>query len=160
MNNNDVALISFDNFSDSNEKIYADFSFLSNSVSETPSTNREPWGEYQQQPLCQIEWTKQVQVAAIAAANTPDPRPPDKTDMRPHVRDRRSRLWVMLDSGAAISIWPRREYPDLPQAQSSLVAVNGSRISTFGTKDISLDLEGKQYRHRFVIADVQSPIIG
>ena len=68
MNNNDVALISFDNFADTNETIYADFSFLSNSVSETPSTNREPWGEYQQQPLCQIEWIKQVQVAAIAAA--------------------------------------------------------------------------------------------
>ena len=156
----DVALISFDTISDTNEKIYADFSFLSNSDSENPSTNRELWGEYQQQPLCQIEWSRQVEIAAIAAANTPDPRPPDKSDMRPHVRDRRSDLWIMLDSGAAISIWPGRSYPDLPRPQTSLVAVNGTRIDTYGTRDISLDLEGKQYTHRFIIAEVQSPILG
>ena len=80
--------------------------------------------------------------------------------MRPHVRDKRSDLWIMLDSGAAISIWPRRCYPELPRAQTSLVAVNGTKIATYGTKDVSLDLEGKCYTHRFIIAEVQSPILG
>ena len=69
-------------------------------------------------------------------------------------------MWIMLDSGAAISIWPRSQYPQLPPSHSSLVAVNGSRISTFGTKDIHLDIEGQRYTHRFVIAEVQVPILG
>ena len=148
-------MISLDNFANTNEKIYADFSFLSNSVSEYPSTNRETWGGFQQ-----VKWPDQVPISAIAAATTQDPRPPDRTDMRPHVKDRRSKLWIMLDSGAAISIWPRSQYPQLPPSHSSLVAVNGSRISTFGTKDIHLDIEGQRYTHRFVIAEVQVPILG
>ena len=113
-NDNDVALISFDTFTDTNEKIYADFSFLSNSDSDNLSSNRDLWGEYEHQPLCQIQWSKQVEIAAIAAVKSPDPSPVEHSDMRPHVRDKRSDLWIMLDSGAAISIWPRRFYPELP----------------------------------------------
>ena len=101
-----------------------------------------------------------MEIAAIAAVKSPDPSPVEHSDMRPHVRDKRSDLWIMLDSGAAISIWPRRFYPELPRAQTSLVAVNGTKIATYGTKDVSLDLEGKCYTHRFIIAEVQSPILG
>ena len=49
----------------------------------------------------------------------------------------------------------RKSFPSL-----SLRAANGSSIATFGKKDISLSFPELQVVHQFLLADVQTPILG
>ena len=79
------------------------------------------------------------------------------------VFDASSKLHFLIDSGADISVFPvgsgRRSSsfgPDNP----TLVAANGSNISTFGTKKLLLDLPGLKLHHTFRLADVKRPILG
>ena len=68
----------------------------------------------------------------------------------------------LIDTGAEVSI-----IPPLPLEQknrqdcSGLKAVNGSSIATYGNRSLTLDLGLRRvFRWIFVIADIQTPIIG
>lgn len=68
----------------------------------------------------------------------------------------------LIDTGADISVIPPSSHEkhyfsdDLP-----LFSANGSKIKTFGNKNLTLNLELLQpFQWNFVIADVTQPIIG
>lgn len=68
----------------------------------------------------------------------------------------------LVDTGSDVSVIPRRATTDAtPATDYSLYAVNGSRIPTFGTRELTLDVGlPKQYPWCFIIADVKQSIIG
>ena len=69
----------------------------------------------------------------------------------------------MLDTGAQVSLWPRSKFPDAVYDPSrKLQAVNGTRISTYGEKWVTIKHPNATtvYRHRMLLADLQDPILG
>lgn len=81
---------------------------------------------------------------------------------RLYVTDKSSGRDFLIDTGADISVIPpnSREKGNTP-GLFKLFAANGSQIKTFGSKTITLNLGLRRpIRWVFVIADVQSPIIG
>jgi cleavage and polyadenylation specificity factor subunit 1 len=76
--------------------------------------------------------------------------------------DRTTKQNFLIDTGADISVLPKTF---APQAKSSdtllLFAANGTKITTYGTKRLTLDLNLRRpLLWSFVIADVKQPIIG
>ena len=68
----------------------------------------------------------------------------------------------LVDTGAEVSVIPPRA-SDRKNKQhcSGLRAINGSSITTFGTRSLTLDLGLRRtFRWIFVIADIRVPIIG
>ena len=139
------------------------------SHSECPSFRRvyedfwaQTWGEYPQKPASQIEWDKQVQKATLhiarldkVAANSRDAQDP-----RPRVYDANSKAWFLVDSGAAVSIIPNKWHPrTTPDTGRALQAVNGTRIATYGVKNLHLRM-GHTYNHTFIVSDVEEPVLG
>ena len=98
------------------------------------------------------------------STHQPDPpgtTTPGKYDMRPHVYDRVSQAWCLVDSGAQLSIWPRTYYPRATKnARPCLKAVNGSPIDTYGIRTRKLRLGKLVIRHATIVADVKRPILG
>lgn len=79
------------------------------------------------------------------------------------VNDARSNVNYLIDTGAEISVFPRRmlgkAFPNV--SDKMLFAANGTPIKTYGTKHLFLDLKlRRQFRWEFVVADVDKPIIG
>lgn len=78
--------------------------------------------------------------------------------------DPSSKLEFLLDSGADISVLPKSVLRDKKISDSQgfvLVAANGTKIKTFGSKLLLLSLGlRRKFHHSFVIADVEYPIIG
>ena len=72
----------------------------------------------------------------------------------------RLRRLFLVDSGADISVFPANSQERSMSPVASLTAANGSRINTFGQRDIELCFPGLRTRHQFVIADIKSPILG
>ncbi|GBN24462.1 Retrovirus-related Pol polyprotein from transposon opus [Araneus ventricosus] len=76
--------------------------------------------------------------------------------------DRISKLRFLVDTGANVSVLPNYY---APKAYSSnellLLAANGTKISTFGRKRLTLDLNLRRtFTWPFIIANVNQPIIG
>ncbi|GBM64907.1 Retrovirus-related Pol polyprotein from transposon opus [Araneus ventricosus] len=76
--------------------------------------------------------------------------------------DRISKLRFLVDTGADVSVLPKYY---APKADSSnellLLAANGTKISTFGQKRLTLDLNLRRtFTLPFIIANVNQPIIG
>ena len=123
---------------------------------------QENWGVYPHKPACQEDWESQVKKAVLhidridkVAANQQA-----LLDTRPRVFDVNSKSWYLVDSGAAVSVVPRRWYPrSTPDAGRALQAVNGTRIPTYGVKHVTLRL-GHNYSHTFVVSDVEEPVLG
>ena len=80
-------------------------------------------------------------------------------DYRPHLLDSISGSHILVDSGSAISAWP----PDPGDSESPgihLKAVNGSKIKTFGQKQIEIRIGRKTYKFKVIKAQIENPIIG
>ena len=73
-----------------------------------------------------------------------------------YVKDRISRQYFLVDSGAALSVLPY----DGVAAIGRLVAANGSGISTFGTAIRNLALGDLSFVWKFTLAQVKTPILG
>ena len=82
-----------------------------------------------------------------------------EVDIRPRLVDKSSGKARLIDSGAQISATPRR-LGDVEDLSINLVAVNGSRIKTFGIRDIVLKIGRKEYRQPAVICEVSQDILG
>ncbi len=81
---------------------------------------------------------------------------------RLYITDKSSNKNFLIDTGADISVVPptSQEKKNAP-CKFQLFAANGSQIKTYGSKSITLNLGLRRpIRWIFVIADVQSPIIG
>ena len=79
-----------------------------------------------------------------------------------YVTDKRSGFRFLVDTGAEVSVIPpsptERKHR---QEHSDLQAVNGTPIATYGSRSLTLDLGlQRTFRWVFVIADIQSPMLG
>lgn len=95
-------------------------------------------------------------VAQAAASNS------EITTRRLFVRDPLTKLKFLIDTGADVSVIPYNPNDSLPkQTDTNLCAANGSLIKVFGSKllELSLDLR-RNFRHSFLVATVNRPIIG
>ena len=78
-----------------------------------------------------------------------------------YVTDVNSRKQFLIDTGAAVSVFPPTRHEKGKIAALTLQAVNGTRIPTYGERSLSLDLGLRRTcRWIFTIADVSTPIIG
>ena len=83
------------------------------------------------------------------------------SDKCPYLYDKQLKHWQLVDSCAAVSVWPTRLFPDAVLNKGvALQAVNQSRLVTYGKPTIEFKISRKTYRHEAYIADVESPIIG
>lgn len=84
------------------------------------------------------------------------------TEPRLHIHDNVTRQTYLVDSGAAISTLPASKFRgDQPQTHFTLYAANSSRINTYGTKTLSPEFNlRRDFTWQFVIADINTPIIG
>ena len=76
------------------------------------------------------------------------------------IKDQLSGKFFLVDSGANECVFPASpEDRSLPQS-TSLVAANGSSISTFGKRTLPLNFGGVAFSQEFWIASVSRPILG
>ena len=79
-----------------------------------------------------------------------------------YIMDKLSGCRLLVDTGAEVSVLPP-SFSERKQRQEgcNLLAVNGSPIETFGNRSLTLDLGLRRtFRWVFIIANVQSPILG
>ncbi|GFX47368.1 retrovirus-related Pol polyprotein from transposon opus [Trichonephila clavipes] len=75
--------------------------------------------------------------------------------------DSSSKITFLINTGADISVIQNLSRHAKVQQNLTLYAANGTKIPTYGTKRILLDLGSRrQFTWSFVIADVRQPIIG
>lgn len=81
------------------------------------------------------------------------------TCTRLSVRDGNSGLVFLIDTGAEVSLVPRRQ--NATPAHRKLYAANGTPITTFGTQRLELSLNLRRtFSWTFIIADVTDAILG
>lgn len=78
------------------------------------------------------------------------------------IYDSNSKLQFLIDTGADISVIPKYFIKPSPsKTEFPLYAANGTKITTYGTKLLNLNLGSKRsYNWIFIIADTNQPIIG
>ena len=75
--------------------------------------------------------------------------------------DKSEGLWLLIDTGAQCSVWPKSKFPQAQIDTSvTLQAVNKTRFSTYGKQDIVVKINNKAYSHSVLIADIEQPILG
>ena len=82
-----------------------------------------------------------------------------RVDLRPRLVDSSTGEARLLDSGAQISA-TRRRPEDKIDTSVNLVAVNGSKINTYGVRNLEIKIGRKQYSIPAVICDVRQDILG
>ena len=99
----------------------------------------------------------------VASSSTYSNRP---TSNLFFIMDWRSKTSFLVDTGAAVSIIPRSSVTasfcrTLRPMENTLTAANGSKISTYGSHPLTLDLGfARPLKWEFIIADVAFPILG
>ena len=82
-------------------------------------------------------------------------------DVRPTVFDKVSKQWVLVDTGAACSVFPKAYYPHAVKDPTHVLkAVNGEKIATYGKRRVEFNFGGRKYLHDVIIADVDGPVLG
>jgi cleavage and polyadenylation specificity factor subunit 1 len=78
------------------------------------------------------------------------------------ITDRTSKHRFLLDTGSDLCVFPRKLVPGRKERVNyELFAANGTTIPTYGWISLSLNLGlHRDFTWRFVVADVQTPIIG
>lgn len=101
-----------------------------------------------------------IQVGKLTAAAVTSPYSAANRSSRVFITDARSNRKFLIDSGAEISVIP----PIAGQVSASdivLTAANGTRIHTYGPKELHLDIGlAREFTWRFEMADVSRSIIG
>ena len=144
------------------ETIYSDDNVdESETLSESfPPDKSAKWGEYQMKPVAQSAFENIVKTS-IAEITSETPKMGRNYDLRPYIKDKASNSWLLVDSGAACTIWPASKC-DKPALDNrvKLQAVNNSQIDTFGKKRLKLNLGKATYVHSAIVADVKTGILG
>lgn len=78
------------------------------------------------------------------------------------VRDKKNKLLFLIDTGADVSVVPKTVAKTFKLNKDfQLTAANGSVIKTYGSLVVQVELGLKRiYSHKFILADVNKPIIG
>ena len=76
--------------------------------------------------------------------------------MHPMAYDKHSAQLVRIDTGAALSVFPKQNERANPDTAQPLEAVNGSVIKTFGSELVKLHLGNKVFTHNVVLAALWS----
>ena len=85
----------------------------------------------------------------------------DAVSKRLHVKDSKSGLTFLIDTGSDVSLLPTRNAPIGAPQDLLLYAANNSRVLTYGKKLLSLDLNlRRSFTWNFHLASVPYPIIG
>lgn len=97
----------------------------------------------------------------VGAVSDSDNKLPPQ-ELRLHVYDYKTNQKFLVGSGSIVSIIPASSISSgLEKNPLTLFAANSSAISTYGTKTVELDLKlHKPFKWPFIIADVQTAIIG
>ena len=117
-------------------------------------------------------------VAALSVAETIDPFQADipagtilsaleakcwslgrNCDIRPRLHDKSTGVDRLVDSGSQISV-TRKGPNDKLDPNFKLVAVNGTKIDTYGVKEIQVKIGRKTYPTPAVVCDIQQDILG
>ena len=78
-----------------------------------------------------------------------------------HVRDALTGLFLLVDTGAEVSVLPPFRTDQLRPSSTRLRAANGTTIETFGKRSLTIDIGlRKQFRWVFLIASVPCAILG
>ena len=80
-------------------------------------------------------------------------------DIRPRLLDKSTGTSRLVDSGSQITV-TRKGPDDKLDPSFKLVAVNGSKIPTYGIKELKVKIGRKQYSIPAVICDIQQDILG
>ena len=80
-------------------------------------------------------------------------------DLRPRLVDGSTGEARLIDTGAQLSA-TKRLPTDIKDDSVNLVAVNGSRISTYGEREIKVKIGRKEYRIKAIVCDVKQDILG
>ena len=82
--------------------------FYENEFLSFASNKPAKWGIYPFKPHCQESWDENVKetIAAIIDDDVKNTIMQSDTDIRPKLFDARSGRWLLVDSGASLSIWP------------------------------------------------------
>lgn len=84
-----------------------------------------------------------------------------ETSHRLFVTDKTSKLTFLVDTGANISVLPRRKGTQEQPLPFQLYAANNTVIPTYGEKTLELDLNlRRSFKWKFIIAAVSKPILG
>ena len=115
--------------------------------------------------------------AAISVAQEVDPFKPDlqlgvevsacdayhwnrsNVDIRPRLVDKSSGIARLIDTGSQISVTAKKSGDKIDDSVK-LIAVNGSKIDTFGVREIEFKIGRKSYKMSAVICDVDQDILG
>jgi hypothetical protein len=99
-----------------------------------------------------------LQQSPVNAAHGND----DSTSRRIYVKDVSTKTSFLIDTGADVCVYPRSKIQDKPRKDDyELFAVNGTTIATYGTIPLSLNFcLRRNFKWRFIVADVSRPIIG
>ena len=93
----------------------------------------------------------------------------DRLVSRIMLADPSSKITYLIDTGADVCVLPKTKFPQhkikttepIDQGNLNLYAANNTKIKTYGTKLLKLDLNLRRiFPWRFIIADVSQPIIG
>ena len=71
------------------------------------------------------------------------------------MKDPKSERWMLVDTGAVVTVWPKADFPEAKLNEKlCLQAVNRSKIPTYGTLIMDYKIGRKTYRHEVILADV------
>ncbi|XP_033212394.1 uncharacterized protein LOC117169988 [Belonocnema kinseyi] len=86
---------------------------------------------------------------------------PSRTS-RIFVTDKMTKIAFLIDNGADVNVFPRKRVGGhLRKNEYELYAANNTRIITYGTMAVDLDLSLRgSFKWRMIVADIDTPIIG
>ena len=122
---------------DDGDKIYVDF--MSHELGTIPPVQQLLWGDYIMKPKAQTAWDKNVRKACQEIAATQDL---GDHDFQPRVKDLNTGMFMLIDTGASVSVFPRTHSPTAQfDPHTGLKAINGTKIATYGTKSVKIRLD-------------------
>ena len=104
----------------------------------------------------QLEVGKRQKPLLIAAFNN------GSRNRRIFVSDKTSKVAFLIDTGADVSVFPRKRVTGQNRkCEYELYAANSTRIATYGTIAVDLDFSLRRtFKWQMIVADVDTPIIG
>ena len=82
-------------------------------------------------------------------------------DFRPRIKDLNTGLYMLIDTGAAVSVFPRTLSKNSTlDVKTGLQAINGTKIPTYGTQSVKIRLDRKTFTHTMVVGQVSCAILG
>uniref|UniRef100_A0A5S6QTC1 RNA-directed DNA polymerase n=1 Tax=Trichuris muris TaxID=70415 RepID=A0A5S6QTC1_TRIMR len=77
------------------------------------------------------------------------------------IQDRLSKIKFLVDTGSQVSVLPTQSHQQRLPDSTALLAANGARIATYGTRRLTVDFGmGSPFKWSFLIASVRYPILG